>query len=293
VSGVFCVGILGESMLKLNGIRLKVKLMNLLVTLSVCKKLSENFLIAIMLNFFCPGRIDNFEFIPSLGASGGSIIVWNGSKFSGSLAFQNEFSQYFELTCLLTGEQWFLTNIYAPCTAEGKLALLSWFRDVEIQDDSKWLIVGDFNLLISQENRNKPGGNISEMLAFNEAISRVGLVEIPLKGCKYTWTNKQQDPLLERLDWFFYSNAWITSLPNTWAYGLSRDTSDQTPCLISAATNVPKSNVFRFENFWLEHHQFRDVFQHGWSLPVPQSDKAKKISAKFKNLRRVFKAWQS
>jgi hypothetical protein len=119
------------------------------------------------------------------------------------------------------------------------------------------------------------------MLAFNEAISRVGLVEIPLKGCKYTWTNKQQDPLLERLDWFFCSNAWITFLPNAWASGLSRDTSDHTPCLTSAATNVPKPNVFRFENFWLEHHQFRDVFQHGWSLPVPQSDKAKKISAKF------------
>jgi exonuclease III len=105
-------------------------------------------------NFFCPGRIDNFEFIPSLGASGGSIIVWNGSKFSGSLAFQNEFSQYFELTCLLTGEQWFLTNIYVPCIAEGKLAFLRWFRDMEIQGDSKWLIVGDLNLIISQENRN-------------------------------------------------------------------------------------------------------------------------------------------
>jgi hypothetical protein len=114
------------------------------------------------------------------------------------------------------------------------------------------------------------------MLAFNEAISKVGLVEIPLKWCKYTWTNKQQDPLLERLDWFFYSNAWVTSLPNTWAYGLSRDTSDQTPCLISAATNVPKSNVFRFENFWLEHHQFPDVLRHGWSLPIPQSDKEKR-----------------
>jgi exonuclease III len=104
----------------------------------VClQKLRENSLIAIMLKKFCPARLDNFEFIPSLSASGGSIIVWNGSKFSGSLAFQNEFSQSVELTCRLTGEQWFLTNIYAPCTAEGRLAFPSWFRDVEIQDDSK------------------------------------------------------------------------------------------------------------------------------------------------------------
>ena len=35
------------------------------------------------------------------------------------------------------------------------------------------------------------------------------------------------------------------------------------------------------------------VVQHGWSLPTFQSDKAKIISAKFRNLRRVIKAWQS
>jgi hypothetical protein len=64
-------------------------------------------------------------------------------------------------------------------------------------------VVGDFNLIRTPQNINKPGGNISEMFAFNEAISSLSMVEIPLKGCKYTWTNKKQDPLLERLDWFF------------------------------------------------------------------------------------------
>lgn len=40
---------------------------------------------------------------------------------------------------------------------------------------------------------------MNEILAFNEAIRRLRLVEIPLKGCKYTWTYKQQNPLLEKL----------------------------------------------------------------------------------------------
>jgi hypothetical protein len=38
---------------------------------------------------------------------------------------------------------------------------------------------------------------------------------------------------------------------------------------------------------------FLSVVQHGWSLPTFQSDKAKIISAQFRNLRRVIKAWQS
>jgi hypothetical protein len=131
------------------------------------------------------------------------------------------------------------------------------------------------------------------MFAFNEAISKLCLNEIPLKGCKYTWTNKQQDPLLERLDWFFSSSSWVSYLPNTWASALSRDTSDHMSCLVTASTKVPKPNVFRFENYWLQHHQFSDIFQAAWNLPSNHSDKAKKISSKFKILRRILKAWKN
>jgi hypothetical protein len=60
-----------------------------------------------------------------------------------------------------------------------------------------WLLVGDFNLLRNPEDRNKPGGDLSEMLLFNEAISALGLVELPLQGRKFTWTIKQTSPLLE------------------------------------------------------------------------------------------------
>lgn len=35
------------------------------------------------------------------------------------------------------------------------------------------------------------------------------------------------------------------------------------------------------------------VVQHGWSIQTGQMDKAKTISAKFKNLRRILKAWHS
>jgi len=71
-------------------------------------------------------------------------------------------------------------------------------------ESTKWLIVGDFNLMRKHEDRNRDGGNIQEMFLFNEAISSLGLVELPLLGRKFTWTNKQASPLLERLDRFFH-----------------------------------------------------------------------------------------
>jgi hypothetical protein len=101
------------------------------------------------------------------------------------------------------------------------------------------------------------------------------------------------NPLLERLDWFFSSNAWTTFLPNTLAFALSRDTSDHTPCVIKASTSIPRPQIFRFENYWLEHEKFPAILQQGWVDVQSHSDKAKIVTAKFKNLRKALKAWKS
>jgi hypothetical protein len=47
-----------------------------------------------------------------------------------------------------------------------------------------------------------------------------------------------------------------------------------------------------FDNYLMEHEHCLQVVQHGWSLPTFQTNKAKNLTAKFKNLRRVRKGWQ-
>jgi hypothetical protein len=37
-------------------------------------------------------------------------------------------------------------------------------------DDTYWLIIGDVNLIRQQSDRTKSGGNIQDMLNFNDAI---------------------------------------------------------------------------------------------------------------------------
>jgi len=55
--------------------------------------------------------------------------------------------------------------------------------------------MGDFNLIRKPEDRNKEGGDISEMFLFNEAFSAQGLNEVVLWNRKYTWSNIQESPL--------------------------------------------------------------------------------------------------
>lgn len=125
---------------------------------------------------------------------------------------------------------------------------MNWFGNIQMPDDIDWLVVGDFNLYRKPEDRNRPAGNVRDMLLFNNAISSLGVVEIPLHGRKYTWTNKQQPSLLERLDWFFSSQAWTLIYPNTNAHSLVMEVSDHWPCVLEVKTSIPKGKIFRFEN---------------------------------------------
>ena len=100
------------------------------------------------------------------------------------------------------------------------------------------------------------------MLHFNESISALDLIEIPLKGKRFTWSNKQHPPLLERLDWFFTSSSWTSIFPSTSASTLNMETSDHVP-LVSIAIDIPKGAVFRFENYLMAHENFMEVDQHG------------------------------
>lgn len=104
-----------------------------------------------------------------------------------------------------------------------------------------------------------------DTMLFNDAIGHLGLVELPLKGRAYTWSNMQQNPLLEQLDWFFTSVNWTGEYTLTEVLPLARVTSDHVPCKIMINTSIPKSNLFRFENFWTEHSDFMGVVQDSWS----------------------------
>jgi mannosylglycoprotein endo-beta-mannosidase len=105
----------------------------------------------------CYNCFDKFEFLPSVGASGGILIGWKGHLSSGNKIFSNEFGISLEFTSAHNNDSWILTCVYGPCTPEGKLAFLNWFQHVQMLADVNWLVLGDFNLMRNVDNRNRPG----------------------------------------------------------------------------------------------------------------------------------------
>jgi hypothetical protein len=241
----------------------------------------------------CPQYIDAFDFLPSVGASGGILIAWNSGLFIGVKTFSNSFVVTLDFSSRHDNANWVLTCVYAPCTPEGRTLFLNWFKNITMPARTNWLILGDFNLIRKIEDRNKPGGDLNDIFNFNAAISQLGIVEIALKGRKYTWSNMQPSPLFEKLDWVFTSSSWTNSYPTTSVKALDMVPSDHCPCIVSILTQIPKSKIFRFENFWLKHPDFQNVLSQCWNEPVSDSDKAKVLTAKLKKLRKRLREWQA
>jgi endonuclease/exonuclease/phosphatase family metal-dependent hydrolase len=164
-----------------------------------------------------------------------------------------------KFTCKYSGRIWYLTNIYGRTHNEDRMDFITWMADLDSSDMHLWMIMGDFNLIRGPENRRRIGGNNNNMTNFNATIQAHDLEEIPLKGREFTWSNMQDSPLLERLDWVFTSPDWTTEFPNTLSFPLARLGSDHVPIHVQIGNNIPKSSIFRFENHWLEFDGFYDT----------------------------------
>lgn len=217
-----------------------------------------------------PKRFNKFAYAPSQGASGGILMAWVDAALEGQVLYISDFAISVQFRSRHNAETWTLTTVYGPCHGEKRDLFVQWLYDLDVDPESNWMIVGDFNFYRSVEDRNREGANFNDMNIFNSIITNLGIIEIPLKGRKFTWSNMQQSPLLEQLDWCFTSLAWTTNYPNTLLMPMAKPTSDHIPCTVQIGTRIPKAQVFRFENNWIDHPGFMEMVQAGWGIQVQQ-----------------------
>jgi hypothetical protein len=156
---------------------------------------------------FAPKQFDKFAYIPSDGALGGLIVLWISKKFDGHIILEESFGIAISFTSVISAENFVLVNVYGPCEGIERENFVAWLFHLDIPDEANWILLGDFNFYRFAKSRNQLGANFTDIATFNEIISYLGLVELPIKGRSYTWSNMQEVPLVVQLDWFFTSFA--------------------------------------------------------------------------------------
>jgi hypothetical protein len=71
-----------------------------------------------------------------------------------------------------------------------------------------WCIGGDFNVVRFPSERSSVAGFSAAMEKFSDFIFMQNLVDLPLEGGQFTWSNNQEDQTLSRIDRFLISPEW-------------------------------------------------------------------------------------
>lgn len=110
------------------------------------------------------------------------------------------------------GQPWILTSVYGPRDDSEKQAFIEEIKHIHSLIYKPWLILEDFNLIYRACDKNNLNLNRRLMGSFRSALNHCDLKEIHLKGRKYTWSNKQENPTLEQIDRAFCNSDWDSLL---------------------------------------------------------------------------------
>ncbi|XP_074291817.1 uncharacterized protein LOC141618622 [Silene latifolia] len=123
-----------------------------------------------------------------------------------------------------------------------------------------WVVLGDFN----------------NVLYSNERIGK---------------TNKQPTDtrVYSRIDRVFVNSAWVTALPDYFAYFAPEGYFDLCPCIVDCeSVTLTRRKPFKFCNMWSKIGKYKDVVKGGWSYDV-QGTPMFRVVRKLKNLKASLK----
>jgi endonuclease/exonuclease/phosphatase family metal-dependent hydrolase len=96
--------------------------------------------------------------------------------------------------------KWEIVNVYGPVQIERKSKFrLELSQKISNMSDP-FIIGGDFNLIRFEWEKSSDNTHQVWMDAFNDFIRDNGVKELMRKGIKFTWTNRQTEPVMSALD---------------------------------------------------------------------------------------------
>ena len=134
--------------------------------------------------------------------------------------------------------------------------------------NSLWLVLGDFNFLLSKEDKHN-GAHITsyEVSDFRECYTDLGLVDLNSTGCFFTWSNghvwSKLDRVLANPLWFSLPQQTHVHFDNPGVF------SNHSPASVQLDPQQPRGNRnFKFFNMWADHPHFLEVISQGWNTQV-------------------------
>jgi hypothetical protein len=158
-----------------------------------------------------------------------------------------------------------LIGVYGPADHALFVLFLAELESKVQSSQFPVVIIGDFNLIRGPQDKNNNNINWPLVNAFNEFIANLALKEISRSGARFTWSNRQSNPVRSVLDRVLVSAEWEQQFPLSSLRALPSIGSDHAPLVLDSGENVVcRSQRFFFQTQWFELHGFREILYQWW-----------------------------
>ena len=136
-----------------------------------------------------------------------------------------------------------------------------------ISTQELWLICGDLNCIMDQEEHIGAIVRQSEMIDITECMNDCQLHDMKSTGNLYTWNNKQKvrDRVYSKLDRVMINEAWQEKYQNAEACFLQEGKFDHSPGVITVYPRpISGRKPFKYYTMWKASPQYNSIIEGLW-----------------------------
>lgn len=230
-------------------------------------------------------------YLASRGASGGILIMWDRRIVEKIDVYVGEFVVACSFRGVADNFSWAFAGVYGPNLDSLRSSLWDELAGLSSWWEQPWCIGGDFNVTRFPAERSRDVRINAAMMEFSDFIFEQDLMDLPLTGWPFTWSNNQETPSWSRLDRFLVSLDWEVKFPSSLQKRLPRLCSDHFPILLDCGGVHWGPRPFKFENMWLKAEGFVDRVRLWWESYSFQGSPSFIFSQKLKALKTDLKRW--
>ena len=230
----------------------------------------------------------NYAVLPAVGTRGGVLIVVHEDYYKIQQIEVQNHSVSAKLQATTGLAEWWITVVYGPQEENSKVQFLQDLRVFRQNFPGRWLVIGDFNMILQAQDKSNTNINRRLMGVFRNWVNDLQLKELSLRGRRFTWSN---DVTQTRIDRAFCTVDWDMMMPGYNLQALSSSVSDHSPLLIVGQRQVKRFTGFRFEVFWPKVQGYNEIVQSAWNRELSLVNPYLRLLTKLERTGKELRKW--
>ncbi|KAK3229325.1 hypothetical protein Dsin_001206 [Dipteronia sinensis] len=229
--------------------------------------------------------------VEAIGSAGGLITLWNESLFTPTDCILNRWCIVLVGKLLKQDKQVAFCNVYAPTIESERKELWGFLLNLQLSFTVPWVMGGDFNTVLLEKERRGGVFNKWSARAFNSFILHAKVIDTPLRGMEFTWSNNRESGSWARLDRFLVSLEIFLWFPDLVQREVPRSISDHNAITLGSSKKLWGPSPFRIFNGWMEDQFLTAQIKRNWIGSKVKGSSSSRLQLKLKAAMYVIKKW--